>query len=142
MELKHAIKKMKKCTADMLQWLLTNNLSLNASKSEELLFGTRKQQAKIDRSAATHIGDSAINISDSARNLGMQLYRSLSFDEHGNNACYNYYLHIKRLARISHYLIIHSVTVLGAAIFACKFDYCNSFLGGTIAANISKLERA
>ena len=107
-----------------------------------LLFGTRKQQAKIDRSAVIHIGGSAINVSDSARNLGVQLGSTLSFDEHVNNVCHNCYLHIKRLARIRQYLTIHSATVLGAAIVSSKFDYCNSLLGGTIAANIGRLQPA
>ena len=63
---------------------------------------SRKQQSKIDRSAVIHIGDSAINNSDFAKNLRLQFDSSLSFDKHENNVCYNCYLHIKRLARIRH----------------------------------------
>ena len=133
-ELKHAIKRIEVCVMDMLQWLLANNLSLNASKSRVLLCGTRKQQTKIDRSAVIHIGDSAINIFDSARNLGVQLDSALSFDEHVNNVCHNCYLYIKRLVRIRQCLTTHSVAVLGAAIAASKLNYCNSLLGGTTAA--------
>ena len=96
----------------------------------------------MDRSAAIHIGDSAINISDSARNLGVQLDSTLSFDEHVNNVCHNYYLHNKCFARIRQYLTIHSAAVLGAAIVASKLDYCNSLLGGTIVAKIGRLQRA
>ena len=97
-EIKQAIERMEACVTDMLHWLLTNILSLNAFKSEVLLLGTRKQQAKIDQSAVIHIEDSAINISGSARNLGVQLDSTLSFDEHVNNVCHNCYLHIKCLA--------------------------------------------
>ena len=111
-ELKFIIERMEACVTDMLQWLLANNLSLNAFKSEVLLLGTRKQQAKMDRSAVIHIGDRAINTSDSARNFGVQLDGTLPFDEHVNSVCYNCYLHIKRLTRIRQYLIIHSAAVL------------------------------
>ena len=142
MELKHAIERMKACVTDMLRWLLANNLSLNASKSELLLFGTRKQQVKIYRSAVIHIRDSAIYNSDSARNLGVQLGSTLLFYEHVNNVCHNCYLHIICLAHICRYLTIHSVAVLGAAIVASKLDYCNSLLRGTTAANIGRLQRA
>ena len=88
----------------------------------------RKLQAKIDRSTVIHIRDKAVNISDSARNLGEQLDSTLSFDEHVNNVFHNCYLHIKHLTRICQYLTIYSATVLGAAIVASKLDYCNSLL--------------
>ena len=126
----------------MLQWLLANNLSHHASKSELFLLGTRKQRVKINRSAVIHIGDSAINMSVSTRSFGVYLDSTLTFDKHVNNVYHNSYFRIKRLACIRQYLTIHSAAMLSSAIVANKLDYCNSLLGGTTAANIGRLQRA
>ena len=61
-----SIKCMEAYISDMMQWLLSNNLALNTTKTEILLFNTRQQLTKVSKSVAVCIGDSAINTSITA----------------------------------------------------------------------------
>jgi hypothetical protein len=140
-DLSHSIQRMEACLADMLRWLLNNNLSLNASKSELLLFGTTQQLAKITQTLTVRIGDSAMCISDTARNLGVWLDNTLSFNHHIDIVCRACYFNIRKLARVRRYLTVQSAAVLATAIITSRLDYCNSLLTGATIANINKLQR-
>jgi hypothetical protein len=129
-ELSRTVVQLEACITDMLRWLLPNNFSLNAAKFEVMLFGTRQQLTKIPEPTTVHIGDSFITAATSARNLGVWLDSTMSFDVQLANVCRSCYSHIRRLARIRRYLTIQSTSVLGAPIVASKLDYCNGPLGG------------
>jgi hypothetical protein len=142
-DLAQSIQRMEACLADLLRWLLNNNLSLNASKSELLLFGTTQQLAKITQTLTVRIEDSAMCISDTARNrnLGVWLDNTLSFNHHIDIVCRTCYFNIRKLARVRRYLTVQSAAVLATAIITSRLDYCNSLLTGATIANINRLQR-
>ena len=109
---------MEACISDMIQWLLSNNLQLNTAKTEILLFGTRQQLTKVSQPATASIGDSAINTTTMAHNLGVKSDNRMSFDQLVDVVCRECYCNIKRLACIRRYLTAKSATVHGAAIMA------------------------
>jgi hypothetical protein len=64
----------------MLMWLLLNNLCLNSDKTELLLFGTKQQLAKVNHTIQLHVGTDVVVRTQSARNLGVWLDETLTFD--------------------------------------------------------------
>jgi hypothetical protein len=69
-----------------------------------------------------------------ARNLGVWLDSTMSFDQHVETVRRVCYCHIRRLARIRRYLTSQSAAIIAAAIVSGRLDYCNSLLVGTSAA--------
>jgi hypothetical protein len=61
-DLARAKERLEACLQDLLYWLLCNNLALNSSKTEVLLFGTKQQLAKVATAISVHIGNGVINI--------------------------------------------------------------------------------
>ncbi len=140
-DLAKTLQRVEACVTDLLKWLLLNNLCLNSSKTEVLLFGTRQQLAKVDTAVNLRVGSDTVVSTPSARNLGVWLDASLKFDAQVNKICQSCFFNIKKLARIRRYLTPQSAAVLGAAIVASRLDYCNSVLTGIAVDNIKRLQR-
>ena len=64
-----AIKLLKQCLANVLNWLLTNNLSLNVLKIEFLLCGSKQQLAKVNSDVTQSISATVAHLSQTARDL-------------------------------------------------------------------------
>jgi hypothetical protein len=141
-QLNDNIARVEACIADILNWLLLNNLCLNTTKTELLLCGTKQQLAKINDTTITlSVGTDTVMCTPSARNLGVLLDKHLTFDAHIGKICQASFFNIRKLARIRRYLSPQTAAVIGAAIVASKLDYCNSILTGITTVNIKRLQR-
>ena len=139
LELHTAIARLEACISNMLLWLLSNNLALDITKFEVLLFGTEQQQAKMTQPVVVHIGDSVMSSSAIARNLSVWLDSVLPLDHHVDAICRGCYANIKCFARIWKYLTTESAAILSSVIVASKLDYCNSLLSSVSHFNITRL---
>ena len=72
-------------------WLSTNRLSLNPSKTEFLIVGSKQQRDKLNFSSFT-FGGNTISYAPAVRNLGVMFDSNLSFDSQ-----------ISNISRLSHY---------------------------------------
>ena len=140
-ELPSTIIKLEACLSDISCWLSVNNLSLNAKKSELLVFGTKQCINKIETQPELHINDDTINTSTSSRDLGVWLDSQLNFEIHISKVCQSCYFQIRKLAHIRRYLTTRSAAVIGSAIIGSRLDYCNSLLYGITSSNLSRLQR-
>jgi hypothetical protein len=83
------------------QWMASNFLTLNPSKTEFLIIGLPTQLSKLHMPNLTLRRDnSSITPVDSARNLGIIFDSNLSFDKHISNLSQTCYYHIRELRRI------------------------------------------
>ena len=62
-------------------WLHNNHLTLNPSKTEFLLFGTKQQRSKLSCNFIS-FSNTTVSCSDSVRNLGVIFDQELSFSKH------------------------------------------------------------
>ena len=66
----NAVNTIEKCIADVRNWMASNQLFINDSKTEFMIIGSRQQLAKI-RVDGISVGDAMIKPVTSLRNLGV-----------------------------------------------------------------------
>ena len=136
-----AISAMMTCIADIRDWMISDKLMLNDSKTEILLVGTRQQLRKVDLDAL-QIGTSTVPLTSSAvRNLGAWFDPELTMNTHVNKLCSAAYFHLYNLRRIRKYLTQQTCEKLVHAFVTSRIDYCNSLLYGLPAKQLDKIQR-
>lgn len=123
-------------------WFCLNKLSLNAEKTEFILFGTKQQRNKVHSDDSKLAFDGLdITPSDCVRNLGVVFDKDLSMANHITKVCQISFLNIRNLRRIRSFLDFNSAKLLANAIVTSRLDYCNSLLFGTNKGLVQRLQR-
>ena len=122
-------------------WMAENKLLLNPTKTEFLLLGMPSQLKKIDSSICLSFGDSLIQTSQSARNLGIIFDSNLSFTKHIDTVCRSAHYHIRDIRRIRHLIPSTALIPLANALVSSRLDYCNSLYTGISKSNLNRLQR-
>lgn len=92
---------MEKCIADVKQWMTSNKLKLNESKTEILFFNPKNLDcADVDN---MKIEDEEIIFTQHARNLGVYFDDNLSMQQHVSNLCKTLYLEIRRISHLARF---------------------------------------
>lgn len=121
-------------------WFVQNKLSINPSKTEFLVIGTKYQQAKIPNNISVTINNSNINSSKQVKNLGVIYDTELTFKSHINKICQISFMYIRLLRSIRHYLDLNSTKLLANALLISRIDYCNALLYGVPQSTLHKLQ--
>ena len=136
-----AISAMTNCIADIRDWMISDKLMLNDSKTEILLVGSRQQLRKVELDALM-VGTSKVPLASSAvRNLGASFDPELTMNTHVNKLCSAAYFHLYNLRRIRRYLSQETCEQLVHAFITSRIDYCNSLLYGLPAKQLDKIQR-
>ena len=77
----NAVNTIEKCIADVRNWMVSNRLFINDSKTEFIIIGSRKQLAKISVDSVT-VGDAMIKPVTSLRNLGVWFDQDMTMSDH------------------------------------------------------------
>ena len=83
-QLTHPFNSLSVCAEAVTRWFLDNGLLINPSKTEAVVFGTRQQVTKIDKSAGISFAGSQIKLNDSLKVLGVKLDSALTMNAHVN----------------------------------------------------------
>ena len=136
-----AISAMTNCIADIRDWMISDKLMLNDSKTEILLVGSRQQLRKVKLDALM-VGTSKVALASSAvKNLGAWFDSELTMNTHVNKLCSAAYFHLYNLRRIRKYLSQETCEQLVHAFITSRIDYCNSLLYGLPAKQLDKIQR-
>jgi len=127
---------------DVPRWFLENNLLLNPSKTEAILFlfGTDQRLRSINHSHSIDIVGSAVKFADALKLLGVTLDSSLSFDRHITEVCRSCHFHIRPLRHTRPLLTNDAAISVANSIVSSHLDYCNSLLCNTSECNLNKLQ--
>ena len=120
-------------------WFSSNRLSLNPSKTEFLIIGTRQQRLKLASTSIAFCGSTLTPVSK-CRNLGVTFDSDLSFKAHISAVCSSSFYHIRRLRQVRSSLDIDSAIVLANSLVSSKLDYCNSLLYHLPDSSIDRLQ--
>ena len=120
-------------------WLSSNYLCLNPTKTEFLLLGTPQQMAKITSSSLS-FGSATITASSSARNLGVHFDQDISLTRHISSVCSSSFYSIKQLRQIRSTLDHKSTVLLANALVSSKLDHCNSLYYGLPDSSLKRLQ--
>jgi hypothetical protein len=117
---------LEKALTSISEWMASNRLSLNTSKTEFLLIGLKVQLSKI-LNPSVSVGQSAsVAPSSSARNLGFIFDSQLSFAEHISALTRACFYHIRDLRRLRPCLDLKTAQTIATSLVHSKLDYCNS----------------
>ena len=120
---------------------MDNGLLINPSKTEAVVFGTRQQVTKIDKSAGISFAGSQIKLNDSLKVLGVKLDSALTMNAHVNEVVRACNFHIRALRHVRPYLTDESAKTVACSIVGARLDYCNALLFGISKKNIARLQR-
>jgi hypothetical protein len=121
-------------------WLTSNRLSVNPSKTEFLLIGTRQQRSKIS-SASLSFRGTVLSPSTHVRNLGVIFDADLSFKNHISSLSSSSFHQIRQLRQIRSSLDTVSTAMLATSLVATKLDYCNSLFFGLPSTTTNRIQR-
>jgi len=120
-------------------WLSTNRLSLNPSKTEFLIVGSKQQRDKLNFSSFT-FGGNTISYAPAVRNLGVMFDSNLSFDSQISNVCRLSHFQIRQIRQIRPALNHSSAVLLANALVSSKLDLCNSLYYNLPQCSLKKLQ--
>lgn len=121
-------------------WLINNKLTVNPSKTEFLLIGTRQQCNKVSNPSIDFQGSSLVP-TDSARNLGVIIDSNLTFQKQISKVCQISFFQIRQLRAIRPYLDMNTAVMLANALVSSRLDFCNSLYYGLPLHRIHSLQR-
>ena len=115
------------------------HLKLNMDKTEFIIFGSKHQLRKLDKSPLDANGD-LIHKSKVVRYLGGHLDASLTFETHIKSKVRTVMANFIKIRSTWHYLSIGTCTTLVQTICISHIDYANALLFGSTAKVINKLQ--
>ena len=135
-----AIRILEKCCAHISHWMKVNKLQLNEDKTEFLIVCSPRQRHKLFICTIT-IGDSTVQASKSARNLGVIFDDSLNMKAHISAITKTTNFHLRQIGRISKFLTKPATETLIHDLITSRLDVNNALLYGVPHTDIMRLQR-
>ena len=128
------------CIEVMGQWMSSNRLKLNASKTEFIWLGSTRRLARCTFDPII-INGVPIKPSSTVRDLGAYIDSGMNFTDHVTRLTRTCFFHIRQLMSIRRSLTQDSSHALVRALILTRLDYCNGLLGGAQKCLLSPLSR-
>jgi hypothetical protein len=128
------------CMDVISEWMNEHFLCLNQSKTKILIVAPPSIKEKIVIKGIV-MSDTCIRFVDSAKNLGVIIDSTLSFEEQIEKVVKTCFMTIRQLSNIKKYLTQQHLQTLASSLIFSQLDYCNSLYYGLPAHTIKKLQR-
>ena len=106
-------------------WLVSNKLTLNVSKTEYMIIGSRYHLSKIIEYPNINIGGQNIKIVESNKSLGVVIDEKLNWEEHIDNISKKASKDIGAIKLIKRYIPKENLNDVYNALIKPHFDYCS-----------------
>ena len=131
---------------DLLKnWLESNKLSLNVSKTQSMLIGSRSRLKRIGQSEnsipALKIGEEPVSMVKHAKYLGVQVDQHLLWDEHLNVINKKISRGIGMLKFAKRYLPLQTIQTMYKSLVEPYFRYCSPVWGNCGITALQKLQK-
>lgn len=120
-------------------WMFENKLKLNREKTEFMVIVSSRNQHYITENKLSLEYDT-INASNTVRNLGVTMDRTLSLMNHINNIRKTAFYYLRWIRKVRPVLTEYIAKCIVHALVISKIDYCNSLLVNLPASTINKLQ--
>ena len=134
------IKSLEACMDDIKDWMDSNRLQMNATKTEFIMFGSKKQLQKCT-TEALKVNDDMVPTSEIIKYLGAWLDQHLSFKIHIMKKCQIAMMNLQRIKAICHMLSQEACHQLMLGLVMSHLDYVNAILINLPQREIQKLQR-
>ena len=123
-------------------WLKANKLSLNITKTEFMIIGSRqKLQTQEDCTMSISIQGNPINRVNSTKSLGLYIDDNLTWKHHINNISKTISAGINALKRVRRFIGTETAIKLYKALIEPHFNYCSSVWDGLNVKLSEKLQK-
>ena len=120
-------------------WLIANKISLNANKTEMVLF--RNHRKKIDFKMEIKIADKIIEMSDVVKYLGIYIDKHLNWKHHVQITKTKLARAVGMLSKIRHFVPRITLRVIYHSIFSSHLMYGSQIWGQTQDTNLAQIAR-
>ena len=134
------VERMEKCMSLVRKWMVTRLLKMNDEKTECLVISSGRLAFSIPVTQV-QIGESAVSVSKSARNIGVIFYLTLSLKSHVNQVCRKSYFQLRNLGKLRQFFTQSSLEQLVHSFVTSQLDYCNSLFLGLPKSQVQQLQR-
>ena len=114
---------------DVNTWMTSNRLKMNNSKTEFIIFGSKKM-LKTSKWDKLKVSGEIVTRSESVKYLGVNLDNELTFRKYIISKCQTAMLNILRIKTIRSFLTLEACKILMTALVLSHLDYANSVLIG------------
>ncbi len=125
------------CLADISSWMKDHHLQLNLAKTELLAVSANPS---FHHNFTFQLDSSSINLSKTARNLGVVIDDKLNFTDHITKTARSCRFVLYNIQKIRPFLSEHATQLLVQALVLSRLDYCNALLAGLPAGSIKPLQ--
>ena len=105
----------------------TNSWKWNDSKTEVIVYGLAEQLNKFTLQSL-RVGDCVVRVTDSVRNLGVQLDAEMTMESHVTAVCRSAIFHLRNISRIKRYLSAAATEHIVHAFVTNRLDIGNALL--------------
>ena len=125
------------------EWLTANKLTLNTSKTEFMLIGSRQRLGLLPNSPAFVINDAPIKQVSSIKALGVVIDQNLTWKDQIDELAKKIASGIGALKRARDFVPFETLITIYNSLIQPYFDYCNEVWGNcgkTLATKLQKLQ--
>ena len=131
-EAMHALTELVNTIAEIKDWMSSNRLKLNPSKTQYIWIGNKIQLAKIDRQALLQRFPGIV-FETSVIDLGVVIDEELKMDAHVGRITRSCFYQLRQIRTIRQSLSDNAIRTLIHSFVVTRIDYCNSVLSGITA---------
>ena len=124
-----ALSDMEKTLSDISEWMKTNRLKMNDSKTEFIIFGACQQLQKLSITSV-HVNNTLIKSAEAVKYLGVYMDKNLNFKKQITEKCKVASMNLYRIKNIRQYLTLDACKVLVLGLVVVHLDYANSIYSG------------
>ena len=135
-----ALARIQACMGELKAWMTHHRLQLNDDKTEVLVITTPSSASKNSLTNVV-IGDSILQPTAIARNIGVMFESELSMKSQVSKLCKVAYFHLHRIRSVRDCLTQHATELLVHSFVISRLDYGNGLLYGVPDQLLDKLQR-
>ncbi|XDV52058.1 hypothetical protein PO909_020836, partial [Leuciscus waleckii] len=132
----HRLSLFLECVSSIKDWLATNFLQINASKTETLIFAPVHKIPLIKQ----NLGSLGSSVKSSLRNLGIVFDQAMSLEIHSKQLVRNCFYHLRNISKIRKMLSKKDLEIILHAFISTRLDYCNSVFTFLNKSALNKLQ--
>ena len=118
--------KLETCVEDIREWMLSNKLVLNDSKTEIIHFHSKFRATNV--LSSIKVGESEVHTCETVRDLGFYFDCNATMSSHVSQTCRSASFALHRIGKIRNILDQTTTERLVHAFITSRIDFCNSLL--------------
>ena len=132
---------LERCVSKVYERLHHQELALNTTKSEAVLFSVGGGRARTDSKTAVDVSDTDTQRAATIKNLGNALDLNLSFNQQVAGVCKSCNFHVRALRHVRDSLPDDVTRTVAISIVTPRLPYCNGLYAGMSSTNFNKPQR-